>query len=70
MGKTRTRPPRSERNWLTPGEAAHDASVSVDTIRRWLREGLIAGAQTPGGTWRVSTESLRLAIEVIEDRAT
>lgn len=37
-------------DYLTIGQAAHAAKVSVDTIRRWEREGRIPPAQrTRGG---------------------
>src|SRR2546422_9308337 len=35
-------------------EAARELGVSVDTVHRWLRAGVLAGAQmTPGAPWRI-----------------
>ena len=37
---------------LPIGEAARSLGVSLDTIRRWEREGKIVGIRTPGGQRR------------------
>jgi len=39
--------------FLTTGEAAKICGVKVNTIKRWIKSGLIAGIQTPGGHWRI-----------------
>lgn len=42
-------------------EAARELDVSVGTVQRWLREGLLAGQKSvPGAPWRiVLTEEVR-----------
>lgn len=37
---------------LPIGEAARSLGVSLDTIRRWERDGKISGIRTPGGQRR------------------
>jgi hypothetical protein len=46
---------------FTADEAAAELGVSMHTVHRWLREGILAGAQaTPGAPWRiVLTEVIR-----------
>lgn len=46
---------------FTLDEAARELDVSVGTVQRWLREGLLAGEQSvPGAPWRiVLTEEVR-----------
>jgi excisionase family DNA binding protein len=39
---------------FTADEAARELGVSMATVHRWLREGVLAGAQlTPGAPWRI-----------------
>ena len=39
---------------FTLDQAAHELGVSVATVQRWLREGLLAGQQSvPGAPWRI-----------------
>jgi excisionase family DNA binding protein len=39
---------------FTLDEAAHELGVTVSTVQRWLRDGLLAGQQTvPGAPWRI-----------------
>jgi excisionase family DNA binding protein len=47
--------PRNEREGpFTLDEAARELKVSVGTVQRWLREGLLAGEQSvPGAPWRI-----------------
>jgi excisionase family DNA binding protein len=44
---------------LTVGEAAQELRCSVASVKRWLRDGQIAGVRTPGGHWRVPISELR-----------
>jgi len=46
---------------FTADEAAHELGVTMSTVHRWLREGVLAGEQlTPGAPWRiVLTEEVR-----------
>jgi len=47
-------PPDPDSELLTIQQAANELDVSMFTIRRWLREGRIAGEQTtPGAPWRI-----------------
>jgi excisionase family DNA binding protein len=43
---------------LTPAEAARRLSVTVDTLRRWEREGLICPHRTPGGHRRYQPDAI------------
>lgn len=39
---------------FTADEAAHELGVTMSTIHRWLRDGVLAGQQaTPGAPWRI-----------------
>ena len=42
-------------------QAAHELDVSMGTVHRWLREGVLAGEQlTPGAPWRIAlTDEIR-----------
>jgi len=46
---------------FTADEAARELGVTMSTVHRWLREGVLAGEQlTPGAPWRiVLTEEVR-----------
>jgi excisionase family DNA binding protein len=44
---------------LSPREAADLLDVSHDTVKRWAREGLLPGYQTPGGWWRFNEQQIR-----------
>ena len=47
-------PPNPESNLVTIQQAAGELGVSLFTIRRWLREGLLPGEQTtPNAPWRI-----------------
>ncbi len=44
---------------LTPEEAAKALHVSPDTVRGWLRKGVIKGAKVGGGRlWRISESTI------------
>lgn len=54
--------PRDEREGpFTADEAARELGVSMDTVHRWLRQGVLAGEQTaPAAPWRILlTEEVR-----------
>jgi excisionase family DNA binding protein len=45
--------------WLTVAQVAERLQVSEVTVRRWLREGALAGRQLGGRAgWRVSSDEL------------
>ena len=47
-------PPDPDSELLTIQQAADELGVSMFTIRRWLRDGLLPGEQTtPGAPWRI-----------------
>lgn len=48
----------NERGWLSVAEAAREAGVSGDTIRRWCDQGRLVSVRTAGGHRRVSAEGL------------
>lgn len=43
----------------TPAEAAIELRASVHSVKRWLREGQLAGVRTPGGHWRIPLAEVR-----------
>lgn len=43
---------------LTTKEVAEACRVSVQTVARWARDGLIESVKLPGGTWRYRRESV------------
>ncbi len=47
--------------YLTANEAAKHLKVDRATITRWIKKGLVAGAQRPSGTrrWRIPLSVLR-----------
>jgi len=48
------RPRDAREGPFTLDEAARELDVSVGTVQRWLREGLLAGQQSvPGAPWRI-----------------
>lgn len=45
--------------WLTVGQVANLAGCSVDTVRAWERDGLLAARRTPGGQRRFDEADVR-----------
>src|ERR1035437_7519164 len=50
--------PKVLQNLVKIGQAAQVLSVSIDTLRRWEKQGKISSIRTPGGTRLYSLESL------------
>lgn len=48
----------AQAKWLSIGEAAAKAGVSVDTMRRWDRLGYIKAARTPSGHRRFHVDDV------------
>jgi len=44
---------------IRPSMAARRLGVDESTIRRWIRDGRLAGWRTPGGHWRIPEVALR-----------
>ena len=44
---------RSDRTWLTTGQAAELCSVTPATVLNWIRKGRLAGGRTAGGHYRL-----------------
>jgi len=45
--------------WLTVEQVAERLQVAEVTVRRWLREGVLAGSRLPGKAgWRVAEQEL------------
>src|SRR5438128_2548327 len=42
--------------FLTTGQLASSCQVTIPTVKRWIREGLLAAFQTAGGHYRVTEE--------------
>ena len=49
---------RSDRNWLTTGQAADLCAVTPATVLNWIRSGRLEGVRTPGGHFRIKREKL------------
>jgi molybdopterin-binding protein len=52
-----------ERQLLTPREAARMLGVSYPTIKKWILDGKLKTAKTPGGHHRITLTSLRPFLE-------
>jgi molybdopterin-binding protein len=50
-------------SWLRIGQAAAVLDVSVDTLRRWEAEGLLATTRSEGGQRLVSMDEVRRLLE-------
>jgi len=59
--KRRDQPP-VEREFLSRGEVARLFGVSVSTVTRWARTGLLKAVRTPGGHYRFRADDMRRAI--------
>jgi excisionase family DNA binding protein len=55
--------PESRGRFLSRGEVARLFGVSVSTVTRWARLGLLATVRTPGGHYRFPERETRLAAE-------
>ena len=49
---------RSDRDWLSTGQAAELCAVTPATVLNWIRTGKLEGIRTPGGHYRVKLVSL------------
>jgi len=47
---------------LSPEEVAERLSVTPNTVRAWLREGMLKGAKLGNKIWRISEEELQAYI--------
>ena len=50
--------------WHMVAEVAELLSVTVNTVRAWLRTGKLRGVKLPGGDWRVRQEDLDAMLNV------
>jgi len=50
-----------ERAFLSRGEVAKLFGVSVSTVTRWARTGLLKSVRTPGGHYRFRADEMRRA---------
>lgn len=52
-------------SFLTPAEAAERLRVEPDTVRRWIRTGVLPASRTPGmrGRYRIHSADLQLVLE-------
>lgn len=55
-------PPPVEPEFLSRGEVARLFGVSVSTVTRWARTGLLKAVRTPGGHYRFRAEEMRRAV--------
>lgn len=58
--------PQPVPRFLSRREVASRFGVSVSTITRWARSGLIAAMRTPGGHYRYHAEDVRRAMRASE----
>src|SRR5512135_1744413 len=54
-------PPAGDRAFLSRGEVARLFGVSVSTVTRWARTGLLKAVRTPGGHYRFRADEMRRA---------
>jgi len=54
-------PPAGEQAFLSRGEVARLFGVSVSTVTRWARTGLLKAVRTPGGHYRFRADEMRRA---------
>ena len=52
-----------EPTFLTRRDVARLFGVSVSTVTRWARQGLLRAVRTPGGHWRFPEAEARRAAE-------
>ena len=50
-----------DRSFLSRGEVARLFGVSVSTVTRWARTGLLKAVRTPGGHYRFRADEMRRA---------
>jgi len=53
--------PAGDRAFLSRGEVAKLFGVSVSTVTRWARTGLLKAVRTPGGHYRFRADEMRRA---------
>ena len=53
--------PNGNREFLSRGEVARLFGVSVSTVTRWARLGILKALRTPGGQYRFRAEEMRRA---------
>jgi putative resolvase len=54
----------NEETLYAVGDTARQLGVSIDTIRRWEREGKLHGIRTPGGQRRFPRSEINRLLEV------
>lgn len=54
-------PAAGDRAFLSRGEVARLFGVSVSTVTRWARTGLLKAVRTPGGHYRFRADEMRRA---------
>ncbi len=60
-GARQTAPAATGPEFLSRGEVARLFGVSVSTVTRWARTGLLKAIRTPGGHYRFRAEETRRA---------
>lgn len=51
-----------DRNWLSPKEVASAHGVHYDTVRRWIKRGLVYAERVgKRGRWKVDPDSVRIS---------
>ncbi len=54
-------------NYIKPSDAARIASVTGDTVRRWIRAGKLPAQRTSTGTLRISEHALKQFLNTVAE---
>lgn len=56
-----------DKEWFTTSEVAEMLGVSVPTVWRWCKNGLIKALRTPGGQYRIPAEEVERLMKSVGD---
>lgn len=60
----------TEAPYLTTGEAARNARCDGDTIRSWVKRGILPAVRLPGGRYRIDPRDLANVLRPAVERRT
>ena len=61
--ETRHKEHSIESGWLNLVSAADYADASIQTVRRWLKRGLLPASKLASGTWRIRRSDLEAFLQ-------